>query len=493
MLPVRGLLLNSRMILAFLVVEAATVLTLDSYFYRHWVEVKYESIRKTLVSQVDQLAQQAIDLPDTSIKLKSNLPFVFQVLNEDGLVLWDSVDQTRIQKKMSVPHFLFKHALKNPIPKDLIEFDDYYGAFKRNSNQLIAIGAVSKQSVAKEHSEFLEKLILLSIFVFSLSTMAATLLFYFAGLPIRQIAYASLPFLKGQLAPMPSPRSGEPAILALAFQKLTAQVEDLLQDGIQKVQIEQEVNVAASLQKSLLPPEKISTDRYEIESYYAPATKAGGDYWGYFETKKYLVMYIADATGHGLSSSMITSAARGCFSALQQLLTEYPEIPALPSFMLKFANQAVINSSQDELNMTMFIATYSFEEKKINFASAGHNAAWLITNATGEGSSEIKSLHSKGQRLGETADYEPPLDQSIPFSENDLLCLYTDGVLDCNNAKGDPIGRKSAKRNFFNIVQASKNIHEVKEAWVTSLESYTDHQPLEDDITFAILKVKGKS
>ncbi len=488
MIPARGLLLNSRMILAFAVLLVAVILPLDFYFYRDWKEVKLESIRKNLVYQVDLLSQLAAELPDRPIKAKFTLPAIYQVFQEDLTVLWDSTEPSRIQTKIKTPHPLLAKALSEGKQKDVLEFDDTLGAYHKNSEKRIALGAVPLKSIFREQSIFVQNLVLVSLIVFFSSMLLATLLIHFAGKPLRDLVFNALPFLDGQIPELPSSSAGEADVLVQALNKVSSQIQGLHQVDIQKIQIEQEVEGMSSLQLSLLPDPHIATPRFEIESNYISAAKAGGDCWGYFETEKYLVLYIADVTGHGLSSSLITSACRGCFAALEQLYNEYPEMPALPSFILRFANNAILRSAQDELNMTMFVASYSFEEQRMLYASAGHNPAWKISPSnTGEGLM-VESILSRGPRLGEGDSFEAPLDQSVPFGEDDVFFLYTDGLTNCLNDQDAALGKPRTQALLKESLASAPSLSKGLEFFMNRVTEFQQSHAIEDDISFVAFK-----
>ena len=55
-----------------------------------------------------------------------------------------------------------------------------------------------------------------------------------------------------------------------------------------------------------------------LASHFQPAAECGGDWWGFFRIGDKLAVMIADATGHGVPSALVTASARSCFSVVSR-------------------------------------------------------------------------------------------------------------------------------------------------------------------------------
>jgi len=188
---------------------------------------------------------------------------------------------------------------------------------------------------------------------------------------------------------------------------------------------------------------------------------------------------------------MLTAAAHGCFSAIQKLLSEFPELQISPSKLLTIANQVIVDSAKNELNMTMFIATYDFEKKTMTYANAGHNTPWLlkttrVTSGTEASSKEkgVESLRSRGTRLGEKAGFSPSENITIPFSDDDVLFLYTDGLLENVNKDGEEFGKARARERL--VSKLPLGMEGMAETLNLELDDfYRDIVP-NDDVTYVM-------
>ena len=81
---------------------------------------------------------------------------------------------------------------------------------------------------------------------------------------------------------------------------------------------------------------------------------------------------IADATGHGASAALITSAARSCFSVAMQL--KDLNIKSLCQYL----NLAIYESSKGHVLMTAFVGCYDLKTKNLEYVNASHEAGVVL-------------------------------------------------------------------------------------------------------------------
>lgn len=500
MLKARGFSLSTKFIL-FAVVSELILFVGGLYAaYSQMTSSRVQLVQQLMLTQLDLLEKQLeLDRPAAPDfrfgDLDLNPRFHFQVLDGSGRVLFDSKNRRRDQKQQLVGrHVLLDLAKQSPKARGLQEFhapqtsEQFLGAFEKTPGEYYVLGAVPFRSIELDVFKVLEKFTVLGVLFCGLSFLI--IVFYSIRMirPVRRLTAAARELSNGNFdVEIEVPPSGdEIGTLAEAFSIMAERVRELLKEEIQKIRIEKEVHSVADIQQALLPENSIKNPRFEIEGYYKSATETGGDYWGYFETSRYLVMYVADATGHGLPSAMLTAAARGCFSAVHRFATENPQLTLSPSQLLRLANEAVLDSAHEELNMTMFVVVYDFELKTMQYANAGHYPAWVI-----RGDSEMPRLdllQGTGPRLGESLDFVSPEDQSTPFGENDILFLYTDGLIDCINAEGEALGKPASKETVLRAATDTRDLAFIRTAVVQKIEGHIDGQALPDDITFAIMK-----
>jgi sigma-B regulation protein RsbU (phosphoserine phosphatase) len=248
------------------------------------------------------------------------------------------------------------------------------------------------------------------------------------------------------------------------------------------------MSIASTVQQTLFPAPETQDPNFFIRSHYQSASECGGDWWGYFQSQNKLCLMIADATGHGLPSALITAAARSCFSVISKLAQEDTEFSFSPAAMLSYANRVVYEASLGKIMMTFFIATIDFVEGTITYSSAGHNPPWLFKK---EGNSfALKSLVAVGNRLGEGAELAQVEEKTMSISAGDILFLYTDGLMEGKDLKGDQYGKKRTRKVVEAALPGGPN--EIVKTIMEDFLKYNEGKALDDDITIAAtLILKG--
>jgi len=415
-----------------------------------------------------------------------------QVVASDGLVLFDSRNPEQVGTHLNKTDPLFAAARASVVGVGTLEFvepkhsDTELGAYVLPGFNVMVLNAIRKVDAFRGTYLLLERLILTGLML--LGAALFIVVFFSTGLsrPLADLTDATNQIAGGNFGLKLDERgTDEIGILSRSMNIMSKKIQELLLESIEKVRIEQEVAIASTLAQNLIPPSEVSTDRFAIHSYYQSAAECGGDWWGYVESRDYVSVIIADATGHGLPAAMLTAAARGCFSAMQKLLQDFTKLPAHPGFLLSYANRAILESTNSELNMTMFIATYSFKDHMLTYTSAGHNPAWMMTK--GANGLEFKLLKSRGARLGETRDFVDPKIQSIKLEPGQSVFLYTDGLIEDKNKEDVEYG-KDRVREILNTGAAAPT--DMANALRKDIEQYYEGVTLADDITFVILEPK---
>ena len=500
-LRARGFSIGTKLILITLLIETSTVVGGTVLAYAFLAETRISHFKQILFSQLD-LIEQEIDLekthPSNAVMKIKKLDFEntgdYQVVDQDGLVIWDSRNTKRIGSQIMSQHALFSIAKKSVLKQGTPDYQisqtgqQFLGAYRLVGNHYYILGAISKDEIQRDIVRTLERFFYVALLMYGLSFFVIVLFTRQIITPVQSLTNAALKIAQGDFnIELERPSRDEIGLLSETFAQMTQRIRILLEDEDQKIRIEQEVGNVAELQQLLLPPPFIDSNRYQIASYYQSATETGGDFWGYFETPDHLIIYVGDATGHGLPSAMMTAAARGCFSSLQRFYSLQPQqAPSLELF-LEYANQAVLDVSQGQLQMTLFVAMISFKEKKLSFANAGHQAGMILRGRA----SQIDTLFSKGMRLGENVTYVSEPAKTVDFDESDTLFIYSDGLTDLRDKNEKTLGKLKLKRALSECLTQRSGVLEMREKIKLLASTYSPNDLPEDDITFAFMRLRS--
>lgn len=254
----------------------------------------------------------------------------------------------------------------------------------------------------------------------------------------------------------------------------------LLNEAIKTERYKEELKIAQRVQRSLLPKELHHNEKFEICGFSVAADEVGGDY---YETKDLdegvFAIIIGDVSGKGTSAAFNMSQMKGIFHSLVQLK------PSPGEFLYK-ANIALSQC----LERNHFITTSYFlldtNRQSIRYSRAGHCPTLFYDH------SEDKAgyLIADGLGLGivRNANYRNYIHESeFRYEKEDILVLYTDGIIEATNKKGEEFGYDNLKSTFekYKNLSAAK----IQERIINQVYQFVGEGGIPDD-DFSIMVIK---
>ena len=208
----------------------------------------------------------------------------------------------------------------------------------------------------------------------------------------------------------------------------------LHRQALEKERLERELDLAAEIQRQLLPESLPDVPGFEFAGWNRSARHVGGDYYdvrGAADGGVHLVL--GDVTGKGMPAALLVSTLH---SALRLLLAARP----FDAELFERLNRHIVESSAANKFITTAVARLEPGTGRLDYVNAGHNPP-LIVDAHGE----VTELPPGGIPLGmfggaryrvATATLEPGA----------LLCVYSDGITECEDPSGEEFGRERLSR-----------------------------------------------
>ena len=239
---------------------------------------------------------------------------------------------------------------------------------------------------------------------------------------------------------------------------------------------DQEMDVAASLQETMLKTAIPAIETLEIGAISVPARKVSGDYFNIIEhSDGKLTFAVADVIGKGIPAAIAMSMLK---FGMDLTSSSNP-----PSKSLKRLNQLVEKNVNKNMFVTMFYGLYDFNDQSLCFSSAGHEPAFLYHYED----DEFEELDGKGLVLGVMKDTEYE-EVSSKLEKNDMLFIFTDGVSELRKHDG----------TFINMDDIKDMIREARDQHPQDIVQYIyealtrmRNQNYKDDLTMFIIKNKG--
>lgn len=186
--------------------------------------------------------------------------------------------------------------------------------------------------------------------------------------------------------------------------------------------IEKDLELAYTIQKSLLPAEYPKYSNIKFASKYIPMDIVGGDFYEFINIdEKEVGIFISDVSGHGVPAALITSMIKVAVSSIN------PRYLSKPAKFFQLINDALIDKTATNF-ITAFYGIYNTETKLFRYSNAGHCSPLLYKKKT----NEMIPLRADGILLGifSGVGFE---EKSIQLDSEDKIIFYTDGLIETMN------------------------------------------------------------
>ena len=235
-----------------------------------------------------------------------------------------------------------------------------------------------------------------------------------------------------------------------------------------------EMELAAKIQTVLIPGDPL-LEGYEIAGYMKPADEVGGDYYDIINIAGKDWVVIGDVSGHGVTSGLIMMMVQ---TAVHIVLEQNPNVS--PSDLLTIVNRVIaqnIKSLGEKKYMTITVCALG--ENGIFYHSGLHIDLLIYRHSIGD----VERIKTKGIWIGLLDDIGDHLhDNSFVLNNNDVLLLYTDGVVEPTNENDEYY---STERLIDYLKKhGSDSVDIIKDKILESLHSFNT----DDDVTFVVLK-----
>lgn len=251
-------------------------------------------------------------------------------------------------------------------------------------------------------------------------------------------------------------------------QELILRNNELLQ---KQMSLKEDLCAAAMIQRSLLPSPDLKISPIDFAWSYKACNLVGGDLFNIIPlNENKIVCYMLDVCGHDIPSAMVTVSVAQ--SILQQTMQNSSILS--PKEMLEDLNKEYPIERFNRY-FTIFYLIINIKTGHTIYSSAGHPPALLLKK-----SKSLELLNHGGTIIG----FQTP----IPFEEGELILnegdkifLYTDGILEYQNPKGEQFGSE----RFYQLLEQNRNesISQIVERIERALKEFGQNNEQKDDLS----------
>jgi sigma-B regulation protein RsbU (phosphoserine phosphatase) len=257
---------------------------------------------------------------------------------------------------------------------------------------------------------------------------------------------------------------------------LTIQKTLLLEEQIEKRQMEEELNLAKTIQEGLLPSPIPTIQNYDLQAINISSRQVGGDYFDIIETPDGgSLLAIADVTGKGVPASLLMANLQSMLHALAPIDISLAEATGS-------INNIIHDNTPADKFITFFWGKLSVDGSRFDYVNAGHNNPLLFR----EGEAEPVELSKGGVILGALPTFSPYEMASIEMKKGDLLVLYTDGVTEAMNPE---LTEEYDEHRLIECLKRHRDTSakEIMDTVIEDINAFSNGVQY-DDITLLVLK-----
>ncbi len=246
----------------------------------------------------------------------------------------------------------------------------------------------------------------------------------------------------------------------------------------ERQRLEQELELAARIQLSLLPEKPLSAGALRAGGYCRPARHVGGDLFDYWVESGHVCLVVADVSGHDIGAALMAAALR---SVVRSEASHRRSVAGLLSRVNRVLFDDLVRS---ELFISIFYAEIELSSGTMTFCRAGHPKPLLFQDG------ESKFLDTEGMLLGlqEEGGYQ---EKTVQLDTGDAVVFYTDGLMETMDGDERPFGVTGVEE------AAAKNLpappRKVAVGIVDAAREHSEGAPPNDDMTALVARFGART
>ncbi len=270
-------------------------------------------------------------------------------------------------------------------------------------------------------------------------------------------------------------RRNQLGAMAQSFDSMTASIASLLATVSEKERLQSEIEIAATIQRNLLPKEGPQFGGVSFSAHFEPTTSIGGDYYDVFNLDKTrLAVAIGDVSGHGLSTGLVMAMVK---AALTTLVEEGADEVSL----FRRLNDLVFRSTERRAFMTLAFTIFDLERGTIRHTNAGHLYPYLLR----DGATAALAIECPSLPLG-VREHTTTRTVEVPLQEGDTIVYLSDGIVEAQDEDGEPLGFDKLESLLGAVEDRSPSA--VRDTILDAVARHSGARPADDDRTVMVLR-----
>ena len=238
---------------------------------------------------------------------------------------------------------------------------------------------------------------------------------------------------------------------------------------------------AKEVHEAFFPRHNLSISGLACETFHKPARCIGGDYYDFLPLPAdRWGIAIGDVCGKGIGAALLMASLQASLRA--QALHAHSDL----STLIADVDRMVLAASPSRFYASLFYAEYDTATRELRYVNAGQNAPMVLRRKHNQ--CEIFHLESTGMPLGLFEDSQF-FSETFPLEEGDVLVLYTDGITDSENPRGESWGQE----RFETLLQACCDCtpKQIVARVLEQVLAFVEDRSQQDDMPLVVVGVEG--
>ena len=244
---------------------------------------------------------------------------------------------------------------------------------------------------------------------------------------------------------------------------------------IEQERMNRDMELAAQIQRMLIPGSFPEGKEYEFASIYKPHRGVGGDYFDFVELDNSRIAFcVGDISGKGVAAGLLMANFQANFHSLIRAGTDL-------DVLIAALNESVLRITGGDRFITFFVAIYDVFTQRLRYVNAGHNPPALVMN------DKVVQLDKGCTILGSFKDLPACEIGELTLDNEALILTYTDGLTDIRNDEGRFFDETFGHR--FLLDHYRLNAESFNEQLLAAIEQFRGSQEYPDDLTVLTCKI----
>jgi sigma-B regulation protein RsbU (phosphoserine phosphatase) len=241
-----------------------------------------------------------------------------------------------------------------------------------------------------------------------------------------------------------------------------------------KERMAQELKIGYDIQRALLPSKLPDLPGLEIANNFIPAKEVGGDFFDLFVRKDGKVfIIIADTAGKGIPACLFSFTIRSMFRSFASTYDDLKKIVEKVNALF------CLDTKDSGMFVTLWAGLYEPKDNTLTFCNMGHLPAFIKKD------SQVTELNTVGIALG--VDDTPSIEiQAVQIEKQDILILYTDGVIEVENENHEFLGINGLKEYLQSSQETSAQL--LLDGLLQKTKNFCASNEFPDDLTMLLIK-----